>query len=51
MSQNSNGFLTLIKNKETPITATITLYTPIEESLVKIELVCLDGDSLDSDES
>lgn len=50
MSQNPNGFLTLIKNKETPTTATITLYTPIEESLVKLELVCPDNDSLDLDE-
>jgi hypothetical protein len=51
IGQSSNGFLTLTKNKETPTTATITLYTPIEESLVKLELVCPDNDSLDSDEA
>lgn len=50
VDQSPNGFLTLIKNKETPTTATITLYTPIEESLMKVELVCPDNDSLDSDE-
>jgi hypothetical protein len=39
-SGSTNGFLTLFKNVEFPTTATLTVYTPIEESLVSVRLIC-----------
>ena len=37
-----SGFLTLLKDKDFPTTADIIVYTPIEESLVSVRLICPD---------
>ena len=49
LGDQTSGHLILNKNEETPTTATITLYTPIEESLAKITLECEAQNDSDSD--
>lgn len=40
LSDSTNGFLTLTKNEIDPTTAEVTVYTPMEESLVQTNLTC-----------
>lgn len=39
---NGEGYLLLNKNKQEPTTARVTVYTPIKESMAKIDLACCD---------
>jgi hypothetical protein len=42
VGSNSTGYLLFNKNKQEPVTAKVTVYTPIKESMARINLVCCD---------